>query len=337
MSISEHLEYAIKLWKEYNLRERIALSLTFENPELLPFFQLRDEIKLYQDKEEEFPQELEIKMREQDIKYLNHCRDNIHLLLQILNVSRGTEIQVITSNDNANAIGDINNINNTILNQVLEKPYLYEKDDITIGKCSYENLEVIIDGIIGADFPNSYDTEKEYEDKTIATQTLFYFPSSGFIFYLYDGRGGIVSSVIYDSELLSELLIQVTREAPHILNQYWFQKSCCSIYLINESKFLKNENTLRSTGKLDEDMRWVIGLFYEDNKVRHEFQYVDINKLKIMKAFWPEMKTRVNIYDANLTQTEKDKLFERDDVKCLSQNWDKSLTHNLFIIFEEGK
>lgn len=333
MSISSDLQYAISMWKVFKLRERLAISLTFENPELLSFVKLNKEIKVYMDKDEKLPPELELKVIEQDSSYLDNCRDNIYQLLEIINVTEQSEIKVITSNDNTSTIGELNNIKNTILKEVIKQSYYDANENVNIGKCSYANLLVLIDGIIGSNFPNTYDSVQEYEEKTIATQTLFYFPSSGFIFYLYDGRGGIVSSLKFDSRLFSNLLVNITEKAPYILNQYWFQKTCRSIYLIGETDFKKNESTLRTTGKLVIDMRWVIVFFYEDGKVRHEYQYLNNNDLQHDNNYWPIRKTNVDVTNPNLSEEEKQKLYEIKEVRDILKNWDKSWMNTLFIRF----
>ena len=335
MTISSDLKYAISMWKQYKLRERIAISLTFENPKLLSYVQLNKEMREHMDKDEDFPPELESKIKAQDSEYLDNCRTNIYQLLEIINVTEETEIQVITSDDNTAAIGEINDIKNSILKDVLEDSEYYDKENFSISKCSYANLQLIIDGIIGADYPNTYDSDLEYEEKTISSQTLFYFPSSGFIFYLYDGRGGIISSLEDDSKLFSDLLVDITTKAPHILNQYWFQKTCYSIYSIGEPQFKKNESSLRNTGRLMKNMRWFLVFFYEDGKVRHEYQYIDNNELCHHNYVYPTFKTTVDITNPNLSEEEKRKLYEMSEVRKISADWDKDLLGTLYIRFSQ--
>lgn len=335
MSISSDLKYAISMWKQYKLRERIAISFTFENPELLSYVQLRKEMKVCMDQDEYFPPELESKVKAQDSQYLDNSRANIYQLLEIINVTKESEIQVITSVDNTAAIGEINDIKNSILKDVLEDSEYYEKENFSISKCNYANLLLIIDGIIGADFPNTYDSDLEYEEKTISSQTLFYFPSSGFIFYLYDGRGGIVSSLKFDSKLFSNLLVDIIAKAPHILNQHWFQKTCCSIFLIGESQFKKNESSLRNTGMLMKNMRWFLVFFYEDGKVRHEYQFIDSNVLRHHNYIYPMIKTTVDVTNLNLLEEEKRKLYEMSEVRKILEDWDKSWIKTLFVRFSQ--
>ena len=73
MTISSDLKYAISMWKQYKLRERIAISLTFENPKLLSYVQLNKEMREHMDKDEDFPPELESKIKAQDSEYLDNC------------------------------------------------------------------------------------------------------------------------------------------------------------------------------------------------------------------------------------------------------------------------